>query len=253
MQASFGNVLGILLVLFAVLLIGVLIALLRRGTLSIRLRKLSAYDALEEQAGLAVESGGRLHISVGAGGISTEQTATTIAALTSLEAAATASVISDNPPLITTGSATTLPAAADTVQRAYRKQRSPEKYQPDSVQLIALDTVSMAAGATSLMEDYPVQANLLVGTLGAEAILMTEEGTRLGLPQTLGTDQIEGQAVALAATEHPLIGEELLAARGYLSEDASATAAIITQDILRVVVVIFLIAGSLLSAVGLLQ
>lgn len=252
MPATFSNVLAIILIAGTGFLIGVLIVLLRRGALPIRFRSLSAYDALEEQAGLAVESGGRLHISVGAGGISTEQTATTVAALTGLEEAARASVISDNPPLITIGSATTLPAAADTVQRAYRKQRSPEKYQPDSVQLIALDSLSMSAGATSLMEDYPVQANIVVGSFGAEAVLMAEEGQRLGLAQTLGSDQVEGQAVALAATEHPLIGEELLSARGYLSDDSSAKAAIISQDILRVLVIITLIIGSILSAVGLL-
>lgn len=253
MQVSFSNIMGALLVLLTIVLLLVFIVMLRRRMLKMRLRSLSAYEALDEQAGLVVETGGRLHISVGAGGLSGEETATTIAALTALEGAASASVISDNPPLITTGAATSLPAAADTVQRAYRRQRSAEKYQPDSVQLIALDTLAMSAGITSLMEDYPVQANIAVGSFGAEAVLLTEEGQRLGLQQTLGSELVEGQAVAMASVDHPLIGEELLAARGYLSEDVGGKAALLTQDTLRLLIVAFLIVGGLLSAVGLLQ
>lgn len=216
------------------------------------LRDLSAYRALPEQVGQAVETGGRLHISLGPGGLIGREAGTTIAALSVLDAASAASVISDELPVATTGDATTLPAAADTLRRAYQQVDNLAGYETKAVRLVALDAVAMAAGATSIIADDGVQANVLVGSFGQEAALMTEAGYRQRIPQTLGSDRLEGQAVAMAMADHPLIGEEVYAARAYLNRTPSAVGGLAAEDVLRWVIVALIAAGVVLETLGML-
>jgi hypothetical protein len=189
---------------------------------------------------------------VGPGGLIGRETGTTLAALSVLDAASTASVIGDELPVATTGDATTLLAAADTLRRAYERVDDLEKYETKAARLVALDATAMAAGATSIIADDDVQANVLVGSFGPEAALMMEAGYRQRIPQTLGSDRLEGQAVALAMADHALIGEEVYAARAYLDGTPPSVGGLAAEDILRWVIVALIAAGVVLETLGML-
>ena len=150
---------------------------------------------------------------------------TTIAGLSILDEAAEQSTIGDHPPVVTTGDATTLPVAADGVLRAYRR--------------------------TGQLENYHVKANILVGSFGPEVALMAEAGKRLDIPQTIGSDRLEGLAVAFALADQPLIGEEMYVSRAYLTDDPSAVGALAAQDILRWGIIGLIIFGMILQTLGL--
>jgi hypothetical protein len=243
--------LGLILAGLGLLLLLIFTIAARRGFRP-ALRDLGAYRTLPEQVGQAVETGGRLHISLGPGGLIGREAGTTLAALSVLDAASAASVISDELPVATTGDATTLLAAADTVRRAYERVDNLEKYETKAVRLVALDAMAMAAGTTSIIADDGVQANVLVGSFGQEAALMTEAGHRQRIPQTLGSDRLEGQAVALAMADHPLIGEEVYAARAYLDRTPTAVGGLAAEDILRWVIVALIVGGVVLQTLGML-
>jgi len=246
------GIIGLLLVILGVVLMIGFAFVARRGFRP-PMRPISGYEALATQVGQAVESGGRVHISLGQGSINSADTSATLAGLAMLDYVADASSISDLSPIATTGDATTLPAMSDTIRRAYARKEVPEKFESISARLVSLDPYSMAGGTTSLIVDDDVRANVLVGSFGAEMTLPAEAGQRRRIPQVAGSSQLDGQAVAYAMADHSLIGEEMFVSRAYLGRDPWAIAALATQDVLRWIAIAAILVGSVLAAVGLIH
>lgn len=244
--------LGLIFIVAGAALLVAFWALVRQG-LKPALRPLSGYDSFEEQIGQALESGGRVHVSLGPNSITGEETGTALAALALLDLAANTAAISDLPPIATTGDATVLPAAGDTLRRAYKQQGMPGRYHTTTVRLVALDPAGLAGGTTSLIHDEKVRANLLIGSYGPEVALVAEAGERAHTIQTVGSDRLEAQAVGYTMADHVLIGEEIYAARAYLSAEPSATAALAAEDVLRWVVAGLIGIGALLQTFGLIR
>jgi hypothetical protein len=243
--------LGLIFVVLGAFLFLVFTLLIRQG-LTPTLRPLRGYDSLHDQVGQAVESGGRMHVSLGPNGLVGEKTGVTLAGLAVLDIAAESSVISDLPPVATTADATALPVISDTILRAYRRNDALEKFEQKAARLAAFDSTTLAASATSIIADDDVRANVLVGSFGPEVALMAEAGIRRQIPQTVGSDRIDGQATAYVMADHALIGEEIFVARGYLTARPSAVASVATQDVLRWVAIGLIVAGAVLKTLGLL-
>jgi hypothetical protein len=226
----------------------------------LRLRPLHAYDSLDKQFAQVVETGGRLHVSLGAGSITGPETAVSLAGLSILEAVAADATVADQPPVVTLGDATLLLPAADVIRRAHEQLGALGTYDPLAARLVGLDAATLAAGAMPLIRGELIRGSLLIGSFGPEVALMAEAGYRQRLPQTVGSDRLEGQAVGLAMADHVLIGEEVFAARAYLTEDGqpargslAAQRGLMVEDLLRWVVVAALIAGAALQTLGMLR
>lgn len=243
---------GLVFVLLGGLLLVGFTILVRYG-FKLTLRPLRSYEALAKQVGQAVESGGRVHVSLGSGSIMGEDTSTTLSALAMLEFVSEASSISDLSPVATTSDATALPVISDTIRRAYRRKDAADKFETVSARLVALDPLTMAGGATSIIADDDVRANILAGSLGPEIALMAEAGQRRHVSQVAGSDQLQAQAAAFTMTDHVLLGEELYVARAYLMQEPAAIASLAVQDILRWIVIAALVVGSILSILGLMR
>lgn len=252
MSGQLLNLLGPGLVLLGGLLLIVFTVLVRYG-FKLALRSLKSYDALTKQVSLAVESGGRVHLSLGSGSIIGEDTGTTISALAVLEFVSEASSISDYSPVATTSDATALPVIADTVRRAYRRKDALDRYEIMSARLVAFDALTMAGGATSIIADDNVRANVLTGSLGPEIALMAEAGQRKHLTQVAGSDRLQAQAAGYVMADHVLLGEELYGARAYLTQEPSAIAGLAVHDILRWIVIAALLFGGIPSILGLMH
>jgi hypothetical protein len=119
--------------------------------------------------------------------------------------------------------------------------------------LVALDSVALAAGTTSIIADDEVRANVVAGSFGSEVALITEAGQRKGLPQVVASDRLQAQAIGMAMADHVLIGEEMFVARAYLEQDPSTTASVLTQDILRWVVIVAIGVLVILNIFGLVR
>ncbi len=243
---------GPALIIVGILLMLIFWVLARRGYRP-SLRPLGGYALFEQQIGQAIESGGRVHISVGPNSVIGEDAGTTLAALAMLDLAAQSAIISDLPPVATTGDATSLPVVSDVIRRAYERQRMSEKFRAASARLVALDATALAAGMTSIIPDEEVRTNILFGSFGPEVALATEAGRRRRIPQTLASDRLEAQAVGYTMADHVLIGEEMFAARAYLSDEPNAVAGLLAQDVLRWLVIGLIIAGVLLQSLRLLH
>ena len=244
------ELMGLLIVVVVAVLSAAFSVLAARGRFRPTLRAISAYKVASDQIGEAIESGGRVHVSVGPRSIVSERAITVLMGLAFLDRVAEGSAISDHSPIGTTADAATLPLVADTLRRAYQRRDMIDRLERTAPRLVALDSLALAAGTTDIIADEDVQANVVVGSFGHEGILITEAGMRHGLSQTMGSDLLAGQAVAYTTVEHPLLGEELFMARAYLQEEAAALGSLATQDILRWVIIIAIIVGVALQTLA---
>ena len=236
-----------LLALAAVLLLG--LTLWRRRSPA-ALRLINAYEQLNRSVGLAVESGTRLHISLGRGNFLTARGGSALAGLSMLRRLAERTSLSDRPPVVTSGDASLAILSQDTLQAGYRAAGAQEQYRFTTGRLAGLTPFSYAAGTLSTIHDENVSANIVLGDLGAESALLAEASDRENTSLIAASDDLAAQSVFFASSQEPLIGEELFAAGAYVGAGASHEASLHVQDILRWLIILAILIGSLLKLVG---
>lgn len=206
---------------------------------------------LREQIGLAIESGRRLHISLGRGGLERAHAPTSIAAQHAADTLIEASVRSGTPPDLSVGDATLLSPAQDALQTSYQAQRRLD-YEPEQVAFVAPHTapIAYATGTALSISPTEIGSTLLLGRVGREMAYLADSNSRQEITQVLGTDDPEGMAVAVAYTVSPLLGEELLAAEATLKESPEALVGLQLQNMLRWLLVVVLLLTAVLAFLG---
>jgi len=230
-----------LIILGTVAVLAVLLFLLTRSVQvgrQVALRPLPALDGLKGQLGRSIESGSPLHVTLGEAGLVNQAAPTSIAALHILDRLAIDGCANSTPPLVTVGEATLLPIAQDSLRHAFQEAGRRGEFAPEQARFIASETTPFiyAGGAASLLQQDRVTGNIAVGRFGPELTLIAEAANSRRLEQLLGTDDPTALAVATAFSPNVLVGEELLAAGAYLSNDAGRLATLQLQDIIRWVI-----------------
>lgn len=221
---------------------------IHRGA-SVHLRPIPAYDLIRRQLGQAVETGQRLHLSMGTGGIGGVDTAVSLAAWPVLGLLADPVTSPDAPPIVTVADPTLLPVALDAVRRA--EQRSRTALPRDAAMLVAPRPLVYAAATGTLLRDQKPLANVAIGAFGPEAVLMLQAGEEAGAVQMAGSADPLGQAVMTVAAGAPtIVGEEIFAGGAYLCHEPSHVASLMTQDVWRVVLIGVMLIGALLRTLG---
>ena len=215
-----------------------------------RLRDIPAYHRFRRAVGLSVESGKRLHISLGRGGITELPGGATFEGLTILECCTRAASVSDRPPVATSGDSITAVLSQDTLHAGYASLGAERRYTPTNGRLSGLTPLSYAAGVMPDIHDEQVSASVFAGHFGSEVGLLIEAGERTRSLTVAGSDSLSAQAVLYAAAQEPLVGEELYAGGAYLGAGAAHIASLRMQDILRWVVVGLILLGAILKLVG---
>ncbi len=234
-------VLAILLLL--VMLLFLASRQIRLGRANIQLRPLPAYDQLGGLVGRAVESGQKLHISLGQAGITGADTATSVAASQFLSALAKDSCANNSPPIVTVGNGTLLPLAENQIRNAYDDAERLYQYQPNHSQFVAQtdDNFAFAAGVTSELAQNKVLNHVLAGRYGAEIGLIGEAANRQNIDQIIATDDPTALAIGTAVSNNVIVGEELFAAGAYIEQDPAQIASLQIQDLLRWVIALAII------------
>jgi hypothetical protein len=233
-----------LLALAAVLLVA--LTLWRRRSPG-SLRSIEAYEQLNRSVGLAVENGTRLHISLGRGNLFTTRAGSALAGLAMLRRLAERTSVSDRPPVVTSGDASLAILSQDTLQSGYRAAGAEDQYRFTTGRLTGLTPFSYAAGTVSTIHDESVSANVFIGDFGAESALLAEASDRENTSLIAASDNLSAQSVFYASSQEPLIGEELFAAGAYVGAGASHEASLNVQDILRWLIILAILIGSVLK------
>jgi hypothetical protein len=238
----------LVLIVFAAFLWWI-IALLQRKTPP-KFRPIPAIQQIQRAIGLSVENGTRLHFSLGRGDMLTPQSGVSLAALSTLRNLTERTSLSDKPLVATAGDATLALLAQDSLQAGYRAAAAEELYQPGSGRLSGLSPFSYAAGVLPVIHDESVSASLLLGHFGAEVALLSDAAERVDALTIGASDDLTAQSALFAASAEPLIGEELYATAPYLNASPAHAASLTVQDVLRWLLILALLAGSILKLLG---
>lgn len=248
---SSSNYLSFLFVIFFLVLI-VIFRILGRKKPILPLRIISAFTKLSKTIGLSVESGKRIHISLGRGSIYGEQAAAGLVGLSVLERIAQVTTMSDHPPIATSGDGAIAILSQDTLKGSYRAIGVQNQFDPTSGRLTGATPFSFAVGSLPVIYDEQSSIDILLGHFGNEVALITDASMRNGNTSLAGSDDLTAQSIIYATAEEPLIGEELFAAGAYVKSGPMHIASLHAQDVFRWILVMIMIVGAILKFFGVL-
>ena len=139
-------------------------------------------------------------------------------------------------------------AARQVSKEAYLTQGRPELYNEDMVHYITDDQFAYAAAVNGIMQRDEPAACLYMGKFFAESLLFAETGNSIGAIQIAGTGSQTQIPFFVTACDYTLMGEEFFAASAYLSQEADLIAGITAQDLIKVILVMVILFGTVSRA-----
>lgn len=210
-------------------------------------RALPAYEAAPLLVGQAIEAGRRVQVSSGTATIGGNSTALALASAEVLYQMASRTAIGGDPPVTVVGETGSLPLMIGAMRRAYRDSDRLSRFRATSVRWYPSASLALAAGLVADIGDERVSGGVYVGEFDASLALPLEAIARRGGSSVAGSTQLEGQAVAYALSDSPLLGEEMFVSGAYLGSSATQKAGLVALDVLRWLVVAALIGGTALA------
>lgn len=215
------------------------------------LRPIAGYEAMPRAVDESIESDRRLHLSLGSAAVGQTSTLTAIAANSVIYALAERQAFMDKTPLVTMSDPVTLAITRDTLRKAYIARENIEAFRTRSAVWLPQGQYSVAfgAGAAVLSKNMDTSANILIGQFGPELAFLGEASTRARQNFIAASTTLEGQAIAFAQSDAPLIGEEIFVGGAYLEpESATFAGGVIALDVLRWAVIIGIIIAAVVNA-----
>jgi hypothetical protein len=140
--------------------------------------------------------------------------------------------------------------AQEVVRDAYLTAGVPERYRPEDVYFSTQSQFGYAAAVCGTMVRERPAANFFFGRFYAESLVLTETGNLTGAIQIAGTDSDAQLPFFICSCDYTLIGEELYAGSVYLSREPLLLGALKAQDAGKVLVLLALVVGALLTLLG---
>jgi hypothetical protein len=213
------------------------------------IRSIPAFSRIRRAVSLVVEDGTRLHVSLGHGNLQTQFGAAAFAGLSLLRRLGEVTSLSDRPPIATSGNSVLSIVAQDTLRTAHEAVAVEQSFDMNNSRLTGLTPFSYAAGVMPIIRDEAISTNVLIGNFGVEVGLLTEAAERQDSAVIAASDNLPAQAVLYAASPDTLIAEELFASGAYIQAGRMHNASLLTQDILRWLIILAILAGAILKMV----
>lgn len=213
------------------------------------LRMIPAFRRLRQSTGLTIEDGKRIHVSLGSANILSPNAASALVGLGTLERIAQLGMISDRPPIVTSGEGTLAVLSQDSLRYAYRSGNAMERYDASLARLSGVTPFSFAAGALPVIHKDDVLTNIFIGNFGPEVALLSDAAEREASYSLAASDSLPAQAVMYATAVDTLIGEELFAIPAYLNAGPFHRASLQIQDILRWILIAVLAGGGFIKII----
>lgn len=214
-------------------------------TVKRELRNIPAFENMRSSMETSVEDGSRIHFAIGRSEVTSPEIAAGIIGLNLLKRVSYITSDSDLPPISSAGTGALMLLSQDTIRNIYQKIGQQEAYSNILGRFSGPTPFSFAAGSALTISEDNVSTNLMIGSFGVEAGLLTHAGEQNKVLTVAGTDDILGQAVIYASAHEPLIGEEVFASGAYFGGKDIHRASLFAQDIIRILIIITILAGSL--------
>ncbi len=208
------------------------------------LRRISAFEALPTMSGESIEASRPVHVSLGNATLGDDTTLLALVGKEFIYYLTRRVAIGDTPPLFTVADTAALPLALSTLRRAYSDEDRLEAYNFSVARWYpsGAKSLAFAAALMTMQSDDQVTGNVLTGRYGTELALILDASNRRDRPSIAVSDLLQGQAVAYALAKDALIGEEIFAAPGYLSDDVRLINRNVIFDYLRYLLIIVIVA-----------
>ncbi|MHB1296221.1 MAG: DUF6754 domain-containing protein [Anaerolineae bacterium] len=213
------------------------------------LRAIPALEKVSRLVGRASESGHPLHASIGTGGVGGESAPDALMGVTVFDWVSRNAAAAGQAVLGTMGDGTVLASAQGVLQQARQEAGAPEGFRAQEVQFYGPNPMAYAVGAAEAAAQQERAANLLFGRFGPEALWLAESSGGDRLPQAGGASDALAAALMKTSFDDVAVGEELYAAGAYLHRP-SHLGSLATQDILRIVTILAVIAGVVAMSLG---
>lgn len=234
----------IVLALFSAIIIATILSAQRGRKLFIR--RIPGLTAIDEAVGRATEMGRPILASVGLGGIDI----VTLQALAIISSVAQTAARYGNRVLLPIADSAILPVAEDTVREAYTSAGRPDLFHAEDVMFLTDRQFAYAAGVAGMINREQPASMFLFGTFYAEALIMAENGNRVGAIQVAGTPSTTQIPFFIAACDYVIIGDEFYAATAYLTRQPTLLGSLVGQDIVKGLLLTVLLAGVLALSLG---
>jgi hypothetical protein len=233
-------------VLITGLLVGAFIIYGKKGG-KLYTRPIAGLNAIDEAIGRATEMGKPILYSSGRGKMERPATIASMNILGSV----VEKVAEYNTPLIFPNNDPVVMAVAQEVAyEAYTRAGHPDNYNPDNIFFVTDSQFGYAAAVDGIMLRQRPATNLLLGTFEAESLILAETGNSIGAIQIAGTDSSIQMSFFVVACDYVLIGEELFAASGYLSQNAQVLGSLKGSDYSKLIIVLIMLIGVVLIIFG---
>lgn len=211
------------------------------------------FRAFSDEVGRVAEEGTLIHVALGSGGLLSEQSMVSVAALQGLSGLTELSATYDTPPIITTGDPTLYVLADNQMREAHLQHGNMDHYRADSVRFMAPTPALYAAAAATLCSDEPVGTNISLGSFGAEVSLLTHAAALKSIKGYGGATSARGIAALYPELEEGdlAIGEEMFAGGAEVTGRVAFWAGLKAQDLLRWLVIAGILIVAVLSLLGL--
>lgn len=236
---------------FLISLVAILIVLyttyFRKSKKPFTIRKINGLQAVEDAIGRATEMARPLLYTPGWGG--DIQRPTTIASMNILSFVAEKTAQYDCDLVFPTHDPVIMSVAQEVVKESYSRSGYPDRYKEDNITYVSSSQFGYAAAVDGIISRTKPASIFLLGTFEAESLILAETGNSINAIQIAGTDSTIQLSFFIVACDYTLIGEELFAASGYLSENKSILASVQAQDIMKIIIALFVIVAVIWATV----
>lgn len=204
-----------------------------------KVREINGLKAVEDAIGRATEMAHPVLYTPGWGG--DIQRPTTIASMNILSHVAERTAQYDCQLVYPTHDPVIMTVAQEVVKESYSRVGYPDRYKDDDITYVSSSQFGYAAAVDGLITRTKPASIFLLGTFEAESLILAETGNSINAIQIAGTDSTIQLSFFIVACDYTLIGEELFAASGYLSNDQSILASVRAQDYMKIIIALFVL------------
>ncbi len=242
-----NEIITLIAVLLFAILVYFMVKLAKKGK-KLYIRPIAGIEEIDNALGRATEMGRPILFVPGLSSISD---VATLAGLAILSKVAKKAAEYDTKILVPIRDFIVLPIAQEIVKEAHYEAGRPDTYDKNSVFFITTAQFAFVSGVNGIMIREKTATNFYMGMFWAESLLMTETGSMTGAIQIAGTDAITQLPFFITTCDYTLIGEELYAASAYLSKQPLILGTLKAQDYIKLLIVISVVLGTLVSTVHL--
>ncbi len=214
-------------------------------------RKIAGLDALPEMIGRAAEMGRPVHYTTGLGELNTNMASQLVAGLSVLAYVSELCAKLGVRVIYTVYQSQVMPIATELMKEAYTRAGKADEFDADDqVRYMSGEQFAYASAVQGVAERERPAANIMIGPFYAESMLFAETFYRIGSIQLAGTARGYQIPFFAVVCDYLLIAEEIYAAGAYVSKDAVLTGSIRGQDVGKIIALILMLVGVILTLAG---